>query len=180
MQKKGSDSPLLIRVATPLDAEAVAFVQTKTWQTAYAGILDQVFLDTLDYEERLSWRRKVFDLEHITPFVALSNEQIVGFADVGPARSDGLSPQSVGIGEIYAIYVLEEHQRKGLGKALFSRCREVLVERGFETFIVWVLVDNHRARRFYEGEGGKMTGEKTVTIGEKQYNEYSYEFKLLD
>ncbi len=71
------------------------------------------------------------------------------------------------IGEVYAIYLLEKHKRKCLGKALLNQCRLLFSQEGFEFFVIWVLPDNSRARRFYEKEGGKSIGEITITIGDK-------------
>ncbi|HBG34731.1 MAG TPA: hypothetical protein DER04_00585 [Holosporales bacterium] len=104
--------------------------------------------------------------------------QIIGFADVGALRSDvhfeRFKAKERNTGEIYAIYLLEERKRKGLGKSLFKRSRLWLNHHGFDSFIVWVLADNRRARHFYERGGGEAIGEITINIGDKDYQEVCY------
>ena len=43
--------------------------------------------------------------------------------------------------------------------------------------LVWVLEDNHGARRFYESLGGELVGRKTVVIGGADLVEVSYGWK---
>lgn len=110
--------------------------------------------------------------------------KIIGFAGFGPIRSESRLDQhpffedtETKIGEIYAIYLLEKHKSKGLGKALFHRCRLWFSQHGFDSFVTLVLADNLPARRFYEKEGGNSIGEITITIGDKNYPELCYVFE---
>jgi GNAT superfamily N-acetyltransferase len=80
------------------------------------------------------------------------------------------------MGEIYAIYLLEQHKGKRCGKALFNRCRLWLRQKGFKYFVVLALVDNVHARRFYTNQGGEIIGEVTISIGDKNYQEACYLF----
>lgn len=58
-------------------------------------------------------------------------------------------------GEVYAIYVLPEYQRQGIGRQLMSMCAEELLRGSMDTLLVWVLEANP-ARRFYERLGGEL------------------------
>ncbi len=177
-----SISPYLIREATSADAEGIAFVHVNSWKTSYAGLVDQDYLDALSYENRLDLRKEILQLKTMLHLVVVSGEQIVGFADVGPIRSEsrvGLYTNDENIGEVYAIYLLEEHKGKGCGKALLDRCRQWLSDNGLESFVVRALTGNVRARRFYEREGGKTIGETTINIGDRYYQEVSYLFTTL-
>jgi hypothetical protein len=40
--------------------------------------------------------------------------------------------------------------------------------------VLWVLKSNTRARSFYERMGGRLLGEKSVSIGPRLYAEVSY------
>jgi GNAT superfamily N-acetyltransferase len=173
----------VIREATESDAEGIAAVHVNSWQTSYAGIIDQSFLDNISYEDRLTLRREILQTKNVLHLVALFGEQSVGFAGAGPIRSESrvgqhslFKDKEVGIGEIYAIYLLEEHKGKGCGKALFNTCRLWLSQQGFKSFVVRALVDNSRARRFYEREGGVLIGEMTINIFDKDYQEVCYLF----
>ena len=96
--------------------------------------------------------------------------EIVGFAGGGPEREGDRTY----LGELYAIYLLQEHQRKGAGRVLASAVARRLLSDGFDSMLVWVLEDNHPARRFYESIGGEQVGRKTIAVGGADLVEVSY------
>ena len=53
-------------------------------------------------------------------------------------------------GEIVSIYFLPDYIGKGYGRLLLDKCIEELKKCGFSKVLLWVLEDNHRARKFYE------------------------------
>ena len=99
---------LTIRRETADDAEAVAGVQVRTWQAAYAGIMPAELLAALDRaawaERRRHWCAAYSD--QFTTLVAEADDVIVGFATIGPypnrRDNEHVDP---GYGEILAIYV---------------------------------------------------------------------------
>ena len=76
---------------------------------------------------------------------------IVGFGSSGPQRDASL-PHS---GEIYAIYVLQSAQRRGVGRALMATLARDLLAHDHASGALWVLEGNLPARRFYETLGGQ-------------------------
>jgi ribosomal protein S18 acetylase RimI-like enzyme len=182
-EKPSNTSSYIIREATHKDAEGIAFVHVNSWKTSYRGLVDQDYLDAINYEDRLNLRKEILQITTLFHLVGVAGEQIVGFADVGPIRAEsrvGLRVCEENIGEVYAIYLLEEYKGKGCGKALLDRCRQWLSENGFKSFVVRALAGNMRAKRFYEREGGRLIGENTIIIGDKPYHEVSYLFKTLN
>lgn len=183
MAESVTPSGYIIQEAVDSDAEGIAYVHVKSWQTSYAGLIDQSYLDNISYEKRLDLRKEILASNKGLQLVVVFDGQIIGFADVGPLRPDvhfeRYKDKGMNIGEIYAIYLLEEHKKKGLGKSLFKRCRLWLDQQEFDSFIVWVLADNRHAKRFYEREGGEVIGEVTINIGDKDYQENCYLFPLL-
>lgn len=165
-----------IREALESDAEGITFVHVSSWKTSYAGIIDQTFLDNISYVDRLNrWREILKDKESLH-LVAVIDDQIIGFADAGTVRPEpGISKDS---GEIYAIYILEDHKRKGIGKALFKECRRWFGNQNIGHFIVWALEENLQAKAFYEDEGGENITQKTISMGDKGYRESCYLFTL--
>ncbi|EPZ52572.1 hypothetical protein N007_20490 [Alicyclobacillus acidoterrestris ATCC 49025] len=108
-------------------------------------------------------------------FVAVNDEgQIVGFADGGRERSGDPSYD----GELYAIYLLKEHQRKGIGKLLFHHVVSHLASNHFYAMLIWVLYDNP-SRYFYESMGGQLIREQSIEIGEQQLRESAYGWRNL-
>src|SRR5690625_6928605 len=64
--------------------------------------------------------------------------------------------------EIYAIYLLEKYQGKGIGKQLTRRLVERLVAEGFQSMLVIVLAENE-AKYFYEALGGELIEDRKST-----------------
>jgi len=171
-----SASVYKIQDAAESDAEGITFVHVNSWKTSYADVIDQSFLENISYDKRLAFRKEVLKSKETLHLVAIFKGQIVGFADAGRVRSESPDHNHMKRGEIYAIYLLEHHKRKGIGTILYKQCRAWFSHQGMETFVTWVLVNNQRARCFYEREGGKIIDEKTITIGEKTYQEVCYGF----
>jgi ribosomal protein S18 acetylase RimI-like enzyme len=78
-----------------------------------------------------------------------SGQPVVGFVTFGPSRD----ADTVGLGEIYALYVDPGRYEAGVGRTLMAHARRRLKEQGFEAAVLWVLLGNERAARFYEREG---------------------------
>ncbi len=68
---------------------------------------------------------------------------------------------------IYDIAVKPEFQRKGIGKALLSKLKELSSERGIQEIFVAADEEDAKALLFYEGTGGEQ--EKVV-----HFNYYNY------
>jgi GNAT superfamily N-acetyltransferase len=152
-------------------------VHIDSWRTTYSGIVKDEFLASLSYEKSEErWRNRLASnpVEYAM-FVAVNDEgQIVGFADGGRERSGDSSYD----GELYAIYSLKEHQRKGIGKLLFHHVVSHLARNHFHAMLIWVLNDNP-SRYFYESMGGQLIREQSVEIGEQQLQESAYGWRNL-
>lgn len=160
-----------MRAATAADAPAIARVHQESWRTTYGGILPAaVIAEMAGRKSEEIWQRR---LESPAPgyatWVAESGGSIVGFASCGPARHrlQGLEA------EVYALYVLQEHQRRGIGAALLAECARHFVRHGLFGFYLWALKAN-RARLFYEALGGASVGEKSERLGQHSFLEVAY------
>ena len=139
-----------MRVATPDDAEAIASVHLRSWQTAYRHVLPPAELDALPLEPRVrSWADWLANPRAVA-FVG--GEPVAGFAY---ARASDEEP---GSGELEALYLLPSAWGTGLGALLLRRIEDGLRDHGFSDALLWVLDDNPRARRFYEREGWRADG----------------------
>lgn len=90
--------------------------------------------------------------------VAERGGEVVGFSGGGPARGEP------GMGEVYAIYLLAEHQGLGIGRALMRESARRLHAAGLRGLLVWVLRENAPARAFYERLGGVAEREKEDAV----------------
>jgi L-amino acid N-acyltransferase YncA len=162
-----------IREARPEDAAGIASVHVESWRTTYRGIVPQAFLDGLSVEGRTRWWEAMFaraDSRRCV-FVAEGEDgQIIGFAFAGPeSRGD-----RVYTGEVYAIYLLEQHQRRGIGRRLMSAAVERLSALGMTGMLLWVLADNHPSRRFYEALGGVELRTEQIELAGAELDEVAY------
>jgi L-amino acid N-acyltransferase YncA len=148
-----------IRVATVQDAGAIARVHVESWQTTYAGIVPEDYLANLDVVQReASWREWLtFDVD---VFVAEVDGEVVGFVGGGAIRE----PVKGFDAELFAIYLLREAQRRGIGMALLKRLAGSLGERGFGSMVAWVLEDNSSGG-FYSRSGGVRVASKEMEVG---------------
>src|SRR5262249_5639606 len=95
--------------------------------------------------------------------------ELVGFASGGPERTE--DPEYAG--ELSAIYLLESHQRRGIGRRLVQAVVERLAQAGLHSMIVWVLAENP-SRRFYEALGGELVRQDKIEIGGVIYDKVAY------
>jgi GNAT superfamily N-acetyltransferase len=145
-------SRFAIRAATLDDAAGVARAQSESWRSSYSAILPAVILDRLE-QQSPETRKRIAGDRSILQLVAydVTHGDIVGFCDAGPARRG-----SYVAGEIYALYLVQHAKRHGLGTEMFDHVAGWLRAQGKPSMIIWVLEDNHHARRFYEARGGKL------------------------
>ena len=166
----------MIRSALQEDAAEIARVHVASWRSSYRGLLADEFLDSLSeagYTDR--WRRVISDGANRV-FVVEEPDGIVGFASGGRERAG----ESGFEGELYAIYIVEESQRKGHGRELVRATVSALRKMGLRDMIVWVLRDNKSARAFYERLGGNYVRSQPITIGPTTLEEVSYGWHSLD
>lgn len=166
-----------IRPAREGDVDALASVHVKSWQSSYRDIISADYLASLSIDYHAERWREFLRKQNTKSciFVAENkDEQIVGFAS-GGRQSD---PQLNYDGELYAIYLLQIAQRRGLGTRLTYSVANHLAMNGFENMLVWVLEDNP-SRQFYEALNGKYVSEKTIVIGKQKLLEVAYGWKNL-
>ncbi len=142
------------RPETDDEIRGKAYVHWKAWHEAYAGLVDQSYLDRLTLEkcEQIAFQWPGNGL------IAKEGEKVVGFAACGPYRGD-LSDT----GEISALYILSGYYGSGLSRRLMDAAVGLLDQ---PRIAVWVLKGNRRAIRFYEKCGFRFDGcEKELNLG---------------
>lgn len=167
----------LVRKAVDGDAQAIASLHIKSWQSAYRRQLPDEFLDHLSNELE---RRTEFWRTHISTaglgrheiWTAKVETRLNGFAALGPARDADADAAA----ELYAMYVDPECWSQGVGRTLLAHSSERLAALGYSIAILWVLESNIRARRFYERAGWRADGGSkieslpdSVTLREVRY-----------
>lgn len=168
-------SNAIVREATVADCPAVARAHVRSWQESFAGIMPQSFLDKMSVEKRARAFESRFPDDSYRMYVAeVSGPGVVGFADCGEPREHVKGYE----GELYAMYLLPEFQRKGLGTRLFNLCVRFLIESGKSSMYLLAL-EISPYRTFYEKMGGRNIGRKQLEIEGVMYDEVVYGWESL-
>jgi 3-deoxy-manno-octulosonate cytidylyltransferase (CMP-KDO synthetase) len=166
---------IVYRKATAEDAPAVARVHVESWRESFAGIVPAEFLNNLNVEKRESAFRQGFDQSDYKMFVAeTARHGIVGFADFGAAREKDFGYEA----ELYAIYLLPEFQRRGIGENLLRLCQKEMRADNFNSMYLIALI-NSPYKTFYEKMGGKVVGKGNHFFALVEYETIIYGWKNL-
>jgi GNAT superfamily N-acetyltransferase len=157
-----SPDRLHVRRSAFTDAGAIAGVQVRSWQAAYAGIVPPAHLAAMSAGERAGRHEAILAAlpERAGHWVAELDGRACGFAVAGPTRDRG--GDRLDTAELYALYVEPYCWGIGAGRALITRALGFLTDRGFTKVTLWVLADNARGRRFYTAAGFAADGTEQV------------------
>ena len=119
-----------------------------------------------DYSEDQvqAWAPDDIDMDFVTqkfrdisPFVAVKDEKIIGYADIQPD------------GYIDHFYCHHQFQGKGVGRFLFAAIEKEAMKKGIPGMYSNVSVT---ARPFFEAMGFSVEKEQLVTVGDQQLTNY--------
>jgi ribosomal protein S18 acetylase RimI-like enzyme len=186
--------PIEIRPATAADEPIITQIRRDTWLAAYAQIIDPVIIERVTAPRDGASGGPRPDR---TSLVAVASPGagsadagvIVGYASFGPERTvasvasvgsgappGALSPagQAGETGELYALYVAPAHWSTGAGRALTDAALDRLRAAGYRRVVLWTLIENARARRFYAKAGFAPDGATNVLPALGQVEELRY------
>ena len=159
---------MTIRQAKEEDVMQIAEIMVEDWQTAYRGIMDDDFLDSLCAAQRFE-----IEIRRYRKFtVAADRDEVLGYA-----WSEETDDEAADC-EIIALYVRYAKRINGIGRALMLHAMDGFRKAGKKTMIVWCLKENHESRKFYEKMGGKAYREGTHRWGSREYDMISYRYRL--
>lgn len=164
-------SAVAVRPATPGDLPGLQEVARCTWGATYSGKIPDA-----DIERFLAANYTMEALSQVLErlgegiLVAVQGTRVIGYATCGVNRE--------GIGELFAIDVLPECQRRGIGRRLWEAVIGHLRSLGVPEMALWVLASNNGARRFYERQWAQVFGIRTFPVGEGQIEEVGYRVRL--
>jgi GNAT superfamily N-acetyltransferase len=153
-------------------------VHVDSWRTTYAGLIPDDFLTGLDYGAQERRWAGILAAQGPASFVYVVELEgdVAGFASGGREREG----DATYTGELYAIYLLEQHQHLGLGRDLVGAVAARLAETGHQSMLVWVLNENAAARGFYEHLGGVFLRSVRREMAGLQVEEAGYGWLDLD
>lgn len=106
-----------IRQATIDDAAAIAGIKIAGWRSAYKNIVPHEFLQQMDLAKETDNAIKLLNKDEKETFAFVADiepGQTVGYVFGGSEREGN----ELYRGEIYAIYLLDDHHNMGIGRLL--------------------------------------------------------------
>lgn len=166
-----------VRLAAPDDAGAIARIYVDTWRATYAGLLpDQVLIEMSERRQTAIWRHAITHPGPRRPgprqtvlVAADGRGPVVGFGSCGRARYPGLRYD----GEVFTLYVQQDHQSQGIGKLLLGGLFQRLLDSDARSALIWVLARNP-AQFFYEAMGGHRIAEREEKLWGARLPETAY------
>ena len=174
LQQLVTENSYHIRLNRLEDQEGMAKIKVDSWQHTYKNIIEQKYLDSLNYEEQTNKYIDSFDEYKNTVLVAedTNNHKIIGYACFST------EPNEFADSELISLYLDPKHTKKGIGTSLFREVTKELKKYNKKTMILWCIKENKNAIKFYEKLGGIKTFDKMAKIGNKVYQEYGYLFYI--
>ena len=160
-----------VRKADCKDLRQISYIHVDTWRDAYRGIIDSYILGKLSYgRSQDNWKNCMAKLSDYF-YVAEKDDIVVGFITGGNLRDEELLYDA----EVYAMYILPEYQKQGIGKMMLDQIVIDFHHEGWKQFLIWCLEKNP-ARAFYESLGGVHTHAAKITIGGRNLIKNGYLF----
>jgi len=162
------------------DLSDVSRLHIEGWKATYEGLVDPAFLNSLSLSQRESEWRAWLAAGDMQVLLARQAGHPAGFISFGRLKTPppGMSPIRPLYGsEIYAVYLLPEYWRHGIGTALMRAAAETLKGQKQTSLCLWVIEQNTRAQAFYERLGGQRVGKKPADIGGKKFTEICYAWR---
>lgn len=156
---------ITIRYVTPVDAQALSEIATKTFYDTFAKDntaedMESYIKESFNLEEMA---KEIIDPNLITLLVE-SNSQVIGYAQL----RRGEAPDCVEIKnaiELARIYVSHDFIGSGVGAKLMQRCLDEAKSQGHPVIYLGVWEHNMRAHLFYQKWGFQKVGEHPFKLG---------------
>ncbi|WP_434521073.1 GNAT family N-acetyltransferase [Halorubrum sp. AS12] len=166
---------LTTRRASPSDAAQIYQVMRRSRNEAFGGILPPAALDW-DAESSDGFRefvRATVAHEEKVIVVAVSDATVVGVAELSWESEDTAEFVEASEAELKAIHVRPAEWNEGIGTGLIEKAVATL-PADVSGVACCVLVENQRARAFYERRGFERTGTTTTTHAGDRFTEAVY------
>jgi ribosomal protein S18 acetylase RimI-like enzyme len=152
---------LNLREAGVDDTELIASIHTRSWASAYRGMLPDAYLDNaLPLERAKHWQTRMKDIASGAGcvLIAESNGEPAGFVCVE-------APDQSGSALIDNLHALPAFRGCGVGSVLLDAAAAWARARGARQMHLSVLEANTAAIGFYESRGWTRSGREDDTLG---------------
>lgn len=158
-------SDYIIRNVKIGDESTLAYIQTESWKAAFRGILAEEVLKkctdincaTAMYSNLLKENRGHGYLLEVG-----GNPHCIAYWDATREKD------MPGFAEIICIHSLQNNWGKGYGSKMMEQLLADISAAGYEKVMLWVFVENERARKFYEAKGFAATDKIQPAFGSSE------------
>jgi len=153
---------MLIRASQKTDAHTMSRIYVQTWQDTYLSVIPFGYLFTMSVSQHERSFYSELTSRQITSFVAEDAGRVIGFITGGYERHG----DDIYSGEIYTLYVLKNHQRRGIGAKLVSALAAQFNHNGIYSMLVRVLKENPYRGFYNKINGTYLKAERVPFAGE--------------
>ena len=142
----------MIREATINDAARIAEIEVASSQYAYKNIVsDKCLFQDLSVENRAPVHKKWINEKRFGVYVYEDSDTgiIKGMMGIGMCEDDDKKDAF----ELHFLYIDPDYVRMGVGSEMLRFFEQTGKENGCPEYVVWVLEENEKARRFYSHMG---------------------------
>ena len=141
---------IIYRRPAPEEAEAFAALHVHCWQESYRGFVPNHLLDAAKPRDRFSmWYDITVNPRRIV-IGAFDGKRPIGLAVAGEPHEKILEDEN---GQLAALYILNSHQRLGIGRELVGHAASTWLAMGGHSMSLSVIAGNLGAIKFYEALG---------------------------
>ncbi len=161
------------------ESMGIARVHVASWRSAYAGLLPNDYLIGMSVKAHMGhWALALRDKGDFAVFTAKDAAgNVIGFGSCDRSRRRGAKLSMDG--EVQSLYVADDWQGQGVGRALMAAMAEHLQTIGCGSVMVWVLRENP-ARWFYEALGGMVSAEEPIAIAGQSLLQVAYGWPSIE
>lgn len=135
------------------DAETLAVIRQRAWDSAYRGIYADEMIDRFDYAGHAARFRAQINNPALTLYCIHDNGCVVGFFSLYILEVAEYKQFPVCLN---SLYLLPEYQRMGIGRQVMTFTNTWCRARGYRMFYNSCSLHNRKARAFYEAMGGVL------------------------
>ena len=151
----------MIRNGSTTDAETIANIKIDSWRKTYLNIFPDSLLNNLEVKQET--QKYLQNLKDRQVLVYEEDGRIIGYCYFGERRQEKFSKYSA---EIFALYVKNDCQKRGIGTELLKEAIKLLSQK-HSHILLWCAKKNAGAISFYKKNGLEIIGEEIENIGGK-------------
>lgn len=154
---------MIIREAKQEDIPSLAKVAQDTYKNTFTDLSSEEMQKALKTRDEAYFQQA---LHTQTILVAIEDTQVVGFIQFGAVTYDSIKATDEDI-ELNKIYIDQDHQGKGLGKALMNAMMKHPRLKTITNIYLDVYNTNEKAIGLYKKYGFKIIGKTPFKLDEK-------------